>query len=49
MAEKIALNRVPEESDSGRRRDDVGIARIDAAPEDPHRINGMIQSGALAP
>jgi hypothetical protein len=49
MAKSIALNRVPGESDIGHQRDVADIAQIDAAGKDPHQINGIIRSGALAP
>jgi hypothetical protein len=49
MAKSIDLNRVPGESDIGDQRDVADIAHIEAASKDPHRINGKIRSGVLAP
>ena len=49
MAKRIALNRVPGESDIGHQRDDAGITQIEAAVEDTYQIKDMIRSGALAP
>jgi len=37
MAKRIALNRVPGESDIGHQRGDAGIAQIDNAVKDPHQ------------
>jgi hypothetical protein len=49
MANRIALNRVPGESDIGHQRDDAAIARIEVGVKYPHRIKGVIKAGALAP
>jgi hypothetical protein len=49
MAKRIALNRVPGESDIGHQRDDAGTDQIEVAVKGPHQIKGMIKSGALAP
>jgi hypothetical protein len=40
--ERIALNRVPGESEVGHQRDDAGWVQIEPAVKDPRQINGMI-------
>jgi hypothetical protein len=49
MTKRIALNRVPAKSDVRDEHDDGEIVQIEVAGKDPHQINGMIRSGALAP